>query len=80
VRELAARKLASVEERLRELAAVRDDLREALADWDARLSQTGAGERARLLESLAASARPCDENTSAHAWRRRKGKERSGGR
>jgi DNA-binding transcriptional MerR regulator len=76
VRELAARKLAGVEERLRELVAVREELRAALADWDSRLSKTKAGESARLLESLAASARPRDENNPAPAWRRRK-KERS---
>lgn len=76
VRELAARKLAGVEERLRELVAVREELRAALADWDSRLSKTEAGERARLLESLAASARPREENNAAPAWRRRK-KERS---
>jgi DNA-binding transcriptional MerR regulator len=75
VRELAARKLASVEERLRELAAVREELRAALADWDSRLSRTKAGERARLLESLAASARPREENDPAPAWRRRRKKE-----
>jgi DNA-binding transcriptional MerR regulator len=76
VRELAARKLASVEERLSELAAVREELRNALADWDSRLSKTRAGEGARLLESLAATARPREENNPAPPWRRRK-KERS---
>jgi DNA-binding transcriptional MerR regulator len=77
VRELAARKLAGVEERLRELRAVREELRSALADWDSRLAGTKAGERAGLLESLAAAERPRDENNPAPAWRRRKRKERS---
>ena len=77
VREMAARKLADVEERLRELAAVREELREVLADWDSRLSKTKPGERAGLLESLAATARPRGENNPAPAWRRRKRKERS---
>jgi DNA-binding transcriptional MerR regulator len=77
VRELAARKLAGIEERLRELASVREELRAALADWDSRLARTKPGERASLLESLAASERPRDENNPAPAWRRRKRKERS---
>lgn len=77
VRDLAAAKLAGVNERLRELAAVRDELRATLADWDSRLSKTKTGERARLLESLIISEHPHDENNSAPAWRRRKKRERS---
>jgi DNA-binding transcriptional MerR regulator len=77
VRALAARKLAGVEERLRELAAVREELRATLADWDSRLAGTQAGERARLLESLSISERPHDGNNPAPDWRRRKKRERS---
>jgi DNA-binding transcriptional MerR regulator len=77
VRALAARKLAGVEERLRELAAVREELRAALADWDSRLAKTEEGGRARLLESLATSESPPSGNNPAPAWRRRKRKERS---
>src|SRR5205085_11766296 len=77
VRALAARKLADVEERLRELNAVREELRATLSEWDSRLAKTKPGERASLLESLAASERPRDENNPAPAWRRRKRKERS---
>ncbi|PYS82811.1 MAG: hypothetical protein DMF67_11545 [Acidobacteria bacterium] len=77
VRALAAQKLAGVEERLRELAAVREELRATLADWDSRLAKTKTGERASLLESLSISERPRDENSPAPAWRRRKKRERS---
>jgi DNA-binding transcriptional MerR regulator len=73
VRALAAAKLAGVEEQLRELLALRDELRATLADWDARLSKTPAGARAGLLESLAGSTEPRGtENAAAPAWRRRK--------
>ena len=54
VHALAAEKLAEVEERIKELRRLRDDLRLTLKEWDARLSKTGHGERAGLLESLAA--------------------------
>jgi DNA-binding transcriptional MerR regulator len=53
VRALAAAKLAEVEERLAELAALRGELRATLEEWDARLTRTAAGGRAGLLESLA---------------------------
>ena len=54
VRRLAAEKLAQVETRLQELLALRAELRATLRDWDVRLDQTQPGERARLLEALAA--------------------------
>jgi MerR family transcriptional regulator, copper efflux regulator len=52
VRTLGEAKLAEVEERLRELTALRDGLRELLADWDARLAAAPPGTRAGLLDSL----------------------------
>lgn len=52
VRELAAGKVASIEERLRELILLRDELRATLKDWDARLAKTPVNRRAHLLESL----------------------------
>lgn len=58
VRELAAAKLAEVEEQLRSLAGLRDELRETLTSWDARLAETGDGGRAGLLDALAASDAP----------------------
>lgn len=54
VRELAAAKLAEVEERLAQLEELRGVLRATLEEWDARLKRTAAGGRAGLLESLAA--------------------------
>ena len=52
VRELAAQKLAAVEERLREMASLRDELRAILRRWDERLARTADGARAGLLEAL----------------------------
>lgn len=52
VRALGASKLAEIEDRLRDLEAARDTLRDLLRIWDLRLSETGPGERAGLLESL----------------------------
>jgi len=72
VRALAASKLAGVEARLRELASLRDELRATLDEWDSRLSKTAAGERARLLESLATRGRADDGNNPGPEWRGRK--------
>ena len=54
VRALAATKLEDVEARLRELVALRNDLRAALRTWDSQLAKTRAGKRAGLLDSLPA--------------------------
>jgi DNA-binding transcriptional MerR regulator len=54
VRQLAAAKLCEIEQLVQELCAVRDDLRQALEDWDIRLDRAEAGQPARLLEALAA--------------------------
>jgi DNA-binding transcriptional MerR regulator len=54
VRALAGAKLAEVEERLAQLAALREELCVTLGEWDARLTHTADGGRAGLLESLAA--------------------------
>jgi len=56
VRALGAAKLAEMEERQRELAAACEALRGLLADWDRRLEATVPGERAGLLDNLAARA------------------------
>src|SRR6478752_10346668 len=50
VRALAAAKLEQVELRLRELTALRNDLRAALQTWDTQLAKTPAGKRAGLLD------------------------------
>jgi DNA-binding transcriptional MerR regulator len=54
VRDVAATKLAEVEGHLYEVTAIRDELRESLKDWGARLAQTAQGERAWLLKGLTA--------------------------
>lgn len=55
VRALAGKKLAEVETRLAELTALRGELQGLLKGWDALLAKNPPPERARLLESLAAS-------------------------
>ncbi|HZI46310.1 MAG TPA: heavy metal-responsive transcriptional regulator [Pyrinomonadaceae bacterium] len=52
VRRIAAQKLVDVQDQLRELTALRDDLQKTLRDWDARLARRASGNRANLLESL----------------------------
>jgi MerR family transcriptional regulator, copper efflux regulator len=52
VRTLAAAKLSEVETRLREMVALRDELRAVLKDWDTRMAHRAPGQRAHLLESL----------------------------
>jgi DNA-binding transcriptional MerR regulator len=52
VRRLAAQKLVNVQDQLRELTELRDDLQETLKDWDAQLARRANGKRANLLESL----------------------------
>ena len=55
VRALAADRLAEIDERIEDLEAFRDALRETLRVWDERLSRVGDGEAAHLLETLADS-------------------------
>lgn len=52
VRALGASKLAELEDRLQDLEAARDALRDLLRTWDRLLAGVGPGERAGLLESL----------------------------
>jgi DNA-binding transcriptional MerR regulator len=56
VRKMAAQKLLNVQDQLRELTALRDDLQKTLQDWDARLAQRGKGKQANLLEGLSVGA------------------------
>ncbi len=58
VRDLAAAKLAEVEARLQDLTLLRDELRNTLAEWDARLARTAEDERAGLLEALPETGEP----------------------
>lgn len=55
VRALAAEKLASVEDAIRDLQSWRRELRTTLAAWDRQLQKTPRGQRAGLLESFVAS-------------------------
>lgn len=57
VRAMAGIKLASIEDQLKRLAALRDELRRTIAGWDSRLSETKPGGRAGLLETLRAGDR-----------------------
>ncbi|HEY2712840.1 MAG TPA: heavy metal-responsive transcriptional regulator [Chthoniobacterales bacterium] len=57
VREIAARRLGEIEERLSDLRRLRDELRTTLTGWDQRLAHTAPGRRARLLESLPGPAK-----------------------
>ena len=52
VRDLAARKLDSVEREMAALAERRDALRRTLRDWERRLADTGRGHQARLLDHV----------------------------
>jgi MerR family transcriptional regulator, Zn(II)-responsive regulator of zntA len=54
VRSLAADKLTQIETHLQEVIALRDDLKNALRDWDKRLTKTTSGQRAGLLKTLEA--------------------------
>lgn len=53
VRALASRKLEQIDRQLADLAALRDYLRQLLADWDRRLAGVPDGRRAGLLEVMA---------------------------
>jgi DNA-binding transcriptional MerR regulator len=74
VRDLAAAKLTEVEERLKEMKSVRDELRATLQDWNMRLAQTVDGNQARLLETLAIDSRPAkgEALSPVPSWTRRK--------
>lgn len=55
VRKLAAEKLSNIEVHLKEMMALRNDLRQTLKDWDTRLSNTAPGQQAGLLRALTRS-------------------------
>jgi DNA-binding transcriptional MerR regulator len=54
VRELAGAKLDEIEALVRDLTAMRDEMRGLIKDWDMRLDSVPADEPARLLETLGA--------------------------
>ena len=76
VRRLAAEKLAQVEMRLQELLALREELRATLRDWDVRLDKAQPGERAGLLEALAAREAVKHAPPTRRPFTARKRKER----
>lgn len=57
VRDMAEVKLAGVDEKIRELIALRGQLEQILKTWDAKLARVRPGEQARLLETLPAQAK-----------------------
>ena len=52
VRLLVAERLAALDARLRDLSALRDEMRRVVEEWDARLDATPKGQRAQLLDML----------------------------
>jgi DNA-binding transcriptional MerR regulator len=73
VRRLAAQKLLNVEDQLRELTELRDDLQKTLSDWDARLARRARGKQANLLESLSIASKPAKR--SHHSIKRKRRSE-----
>ena len=65
VRKLAAQKLLNVQDQLRELGELRDDLQKTLSDWDSRLARRVRGQRANLLESLSVNPKPAKRSHGA---------------
>jgi len=72
VRKIASQKLLAVQDQLRELTALRNDLQKTLRDWDARLARQGKETRAHLLESLPALT--SSAKRSPHSIKRKKEK------
>jgi DNA-binding transcriptional MerR regulator len=71
VRRLAAKKLLNVQEQLRELTRLRDDLQETIKDWDMRLARRSGGKRANLLESLSVDPNPAKRSHRSLKRKRR---------
>src|SRR6185295_13009674 len=71
VRALVGERLDGLNQRIKELHTLRDELRRLLTEWDDRLSKTAKGERANLLADL--GTRPVIERT------RRRRLQQSGG-
>ena len=66
VRDLAAAKLKNLEEQLRGLSVLRNELRKMLERWDTKLALTRKGNQARLLDMLPALS-PATKSTSFRA-------------
>jgi len=76
VRSLVGERLAALETRLSELTALRDEMRQLMREWDARLAATPKGQRARLLDMLAAHP-ALDTSTRAPASRNLRSRRRA---
>lgn len=68
VRKLAAQKLFNVQDQLRELTELQDDLQETLKDWDTRLAR---GKPSNLLESLSVDSKPAKRSNNSIKRKRR---------
>jgi DNA-binding transcriptional MerR regulator len=71
VRKLAAQKLLDVQDQLRELTKLQDDLQETLRDWDTRLARRARGKRANLLDSLSIDPKPAKRSNNSIKRKRR---------
>jgi len=60
VRALVAAKLEALDERIRAMIALRDEMSALLGEWDAHLAETPEGERALLLETWSQNAPPAE--------------------
>jgi DNA-binding transcriptional MerR regulator len=72
-RAMAETKLRDVKQQIRDLQAMRKQLRTILTDWNARLRRTRKGQPARLLENLPAEFERRRRATSMKTKRRNKG-------
>lgn len=74
VRALAESKLAQIDEKIRELRVMREQLEQTLKNWDAKLAGVRPGQQARLLEALP------EEATVLRGMALRSSKNKNGGR
>jgi DNA-binding transcriptional MerR regulator len=68
VRAIAAQRLEELESRIGALLQLRDELRDVIEQWDARLAALPPGQRAGLLDALAAT--PATVSAAPRALRR----------
>ena len=71
VRKLAAQKLLNVQDQLRELTKLRNDLQETIKEWDTRLARRAGGKRADLLQSLSVDPKPAKHSNNSIKRKRR---------
>jgi DNA-binding transcriptional MerR regulator len=73
VRTIAQTKLRQMNQQIKDLLALRNDLNGVLKDWNRCLERTGKGQPARLLENLPAEFGDRVSRQSLRAPRRKKG-------